>query len=154
MSVIFAFLQWLTSLPHHSSYEEKRNDPVWGTKIDLDRLWQWKVRSVTIFLWPTKDSYPRTGLCAGSAASTSPVLLQQMPMHSVSGTGELPHSTTSPAGPMSKKKHEMMINIQFSLKSWLKKHVKAFFCAFKYNTGNQGLQNIHCSIKKQRYLYN
>lgn len=101
-----------------------------------------------IIPWPMKDPYPRTGLCAGSAASTSPVLLQQMPMHSASGTGELPHSTTSPARP-TRKKHEMMINIQFSLNSWLKKHAKAFFSGFKYNTGNQGLQNIHCSIKKQ-----
>lgn len=90
-----------------------------------------------------------------SAASTSPVLLQQMPAHSVSGTGEPPHSTTSPARP-ARKKHEMMINIQFSLNSRLKKHAKAFSCVFKhkYNTGNEGLQNIHCSIKKQRYLYN
>lgn len=99
----FAFLQqsW-TSLPHHSSFEDKR--PQFG---GLRFTWTVEVavegQKCTIVPWPRKDSYPRTGPHAGSAASTSPVLLQQMPTHSVSGTGELPHSTTSPARPTRKK---------------------------------------------------
>lgn len=37
---------------------------------------------------------------------------------------------------------------------WLKKQVKVFFCAFKYNTENQSLQIMYCSINTQGYLYN
>lgn len=67
-----------------------------------------------IVAWPRKGSYPRTCLHADPAASSLPVLLQQMLTRSVSGTEELPRSTASPARP-TEENHEMMTNTQFSL---------------------------------------
>lgn len=149
MSVKFAFLQWSwTSIPHYSSFAEKW--PQFGrlrftwTDYGSGESGEYYCSMANERLLP-KD-WP---LCRLSCFHPHLFCCSrcQRILFQVQGSCHIPQLLLQG---LQEKNHEIMINIQFSLNRRLKKHAKAFFCAFKYNTENQGLQNIHCSIKKQR----